>query len=162
RAARALMKSERRHLARLPLVVPVHLRMSGRGVFDTFSIDLSEGGMGVNSAGIAKNAVTMEISFQLPGGQEPIQCRGEAAWERAGQQWGIRFVDLRPEASQEIKCWINNQLAVEEPESPFPATMVDCAPDACYLETVAPLPVRTRVSVSLPLPGCSAKGEGVV
>ena len=99
RAARALMKRERRRNIRVQIEMPVILVLNdGAGQQRTLTSDLGEGGMAVQSSQRPKTHGALQIQFALPGTEDTIHCGGEVAWENAGRQTGIRFVDLAPEA----------------------------------------------------------------
>ena len=152
RAVRALMKRERRANSRIPVEFPVVLVINnGSGQERTVTTDLSEGGIGIALAKRPNNEGPMRLKFTLPGAQNVIECAGEVAWENSGRQAGIRFVDLAPEASQQIKSWLESYSPdLEKDDPPVQCKLTDFSPAGCYLEVASPFPLRTRVSMRVP------------
>src|SRR5207244_1994330 len=67
------------------------------------TIDLGEGGIAVKLPQRPRNSDSMSVHFLLPGTEHTIACIGQIAWENAGRQFGIRFVDLSPENRAQLK-----------------------------------------------------------
>src|SRR6266568_877369 len=89
RAARALMKRERRHNSRIPIQMPVLFSAVGQRAT---SIDLSEGGIAVQCPRSPKESGPIRLSFTLPGSGDALELNGEIAWPTPGGQIGIRFI----------------------------------------------------------------------
>src|ERR1700676_2537783 len=67
RAARALMKRERRRNSRIPILIPVTLSNPTTGVdLKVSTLDLSEGGMAINFPRGTRPAGRWNIAFSLP------------------------------------------------------------------------------------------------
>src|SRR5579863_500669 len=82
RAARALMKSERRRNARVAVQIPVVLRNTGVGNnMRVTTIDLSEGGMAVSVPRGRRPNGKWQIVFTLPGTETALELPAEFAWE---------------------------------------------------------------------------------
>jgi DNA-binding response OmpR family regulator len=164
RAARALMKSERRRNARVPVEVPVAVRLAdGGGQVKASTTDLGEGGMAVKLPHRPQNLTGLSVCFQLPGTSQSIECLGEMAWEAAGRQIGIRFVDLMPESREQLRGWLERHSPeFEKNDPPASCKLVERSSGGCYLEMAAPFPVCTRVILSLRVGGLQVQAEGVV
>src|SRR5882762_706612 len=68
RAARALMKRERRRNFRIPVRVPVTIKdMDSGNMLKVTTIDMSEGGMAVNIPKHSRPTGRRQVSFTLPG-----------------------------------------------------------------------------------------------
>src|SRR5438270_857553 len=95
RAARALMKCERRRASRIPVEMPVMYRFKSNGenssLERTVSSDLSEDGIGVRLARRHHDRGPMHLQFKLPGSNRLIEADAELAWENPNGQAGIRF-----------------------------------------------------------------------
>jgi PilZ domain len=163
RAARALMKRERRRNARIPAQVPVTLSAPGGGGQQRLTTaDVSEGGIAVQPAPSGKPGPMM-VSFTLPGSDYKIECRGEVAWANAARQAGVRFVDISAEARTQLKTWLESQAPdLDHDDPPVSCKLTDLSPGAAYLETSAPFPVRTRVMMSLDVAQPQARVEALV
>jgi c-di-GMP-binding flagellar brake protein YcgR len=164
RAARALMKRERRRNLRIPVEIPIRLNYkNGAAVQHAVTSDLSEGGMAVRLPKRSRNAGAMRVCFTLPGSNSVIECAGEVAWENAGGLTGIRFMDLRPEARQQLKSWMSNHSPdAETDDPPVRCKLTDLSLGGCYLEMASPFPVRTRVVLSMRVADLGVQAEGVV
>jgi c-di-GMP-binding flagellar brake protein YcgR len=164
RAARALMKRERRRNIRVAIEMPVILVLNdGAGQQRTVTSDLGEGGMAIQSSQRPKKQGAMTVQFALPGTEDTIHCTGEVAWENTGRQTGIRFVDLTPEARDQLKAWIKSHSPEAEPDDPpLVCKLTDLSLGGCYLEVITPFPVRTRIVLSMRVGKVQAQAEGVV
>src|SRR5271166_1162884 len=93
RAARALMKCERRRNARLAIEIPVMFVTSqGASHQKIVTSDLGEGGMAVQLPRRAKPTGPVRVRFTLPGTDQALECAAQVAWDSAGPHTGIRFV----------------------------------------------------------------------
>src|SRR5580698_7898358 len=98
RAARALMKCERRRNIRVPMQIPVALvTENGARQRKALTTDISQGGMSLKVSRRAQDSGPMRIKFTLPGTDHTIECVAEVAWEGDGSQAGIRFANLPPD-----------------------------------------------------------------
>jgi DNA-binding response OmpR family regulator len=164
RAARALMKRERRRNMRVPVEIPVTLT-TGKdlGPVHTSTIDLAEGGMAVQLKHRLGNIRQVRASFMLPGNSMLIECGAEIAWESAQKQTGIRFKDLSVEAAGQIKTWLmRNTPGIDADDPPVKCRLTDLSVGACYLKMSAPFPVRTMVTLSMQTGISELRAEGVV
>lgn len=163
RAARALMKCERRRQARIALEIPVSLIMSdGSGQCRTTTIDVGEGGMAIQLAGVPRSSPRVQAKFVLPESECRIECAGEIAWENGRQQAGIRFLDMGAEPKRAMAEWLSRHTAMEENDPPLSAIVTDVSDDACYVETPSPFPVYTRVAVAAAIGAPAVRCEALV
>jgi DNA-binding response OmpR family regulator len=164
RAARALMKRERRRNTRVAVQIPVTLRFNdGDSQQHAATIDLGEGGIAVKLPQRPRNSDSMSVHFLLPGTEYNIACIGQTAWENAGRQFGIRFVDLSPENRAQLKTWLESRSPeFEKDDPPAACKLTDLSPGGCYLEILSPFPVRTRVILSMRFADLQLAVEGVV
>ena len=159
RAARSLMKRERRRNLRLPLQIPVILSKGQR----TMTVDLSEGGMAVQLSRNSIQADALRVNFTLPDSETTISVGAEVAWEGANGQTGIRFVNLSPEARQQLKVWLNSNVPESEKDDPpIRCRLTDLSLGGCYLESNAPFPVSTRVLLSMRVADLTMQAEGII
>src|ERR1700677_3250466 len=94
RAARALMKRERRRNSRVPVNLSVEMSAAGSEIrLKVFSTDLGEGGLAVNLPRRRKLHGKWNLFFTLPGANNRIEVPAEFAWEGSGTQVGLRFVN---------------------------------------------------------------------
>ena len=160
RAARALMKRERRRNSRIPIQIPVLFGGTGQRAVTT---DLSEGGMAVQFSRGPKETGSLRLSFTLPDSSKALELTGEIAWQTAGGHTGIRFLELSSEVRQELGAWINeNAPASEKDDPPVSCRLTDLSLGACYLELNSPFPVRTHVVLSMRVADLEARVDGIV
>jgi DNA-binding response OmpR family regulator len=164
RAARALMRSERRRNQRIPVQIPVVLYTDEGSRQQALTSDLGEGGMAVQAAKLSRRAgQPLRAQFVLPDTEFSCDCGVEVAWENSSRQSGIRFVDLTPEARERLREWFNRHAAMPEADDPpMKCTLTDLSMGGCYLETSTPFPVRAKVILSLALEKAKVQVSGVV
>ena len=164
RAARALMKRERRRNARVPVQIPITLNNRTTGAtFKVVTTDLSEGGMAVQLSKGRKDPGPWEMSFTLPGIDLPIAVSGEAAWHNPGGQVGIRFLNLSMELGHRLRAWLNEHSPESEKDDPpVRCQLTDLSLGGCYLEIASPFPVRTRIVLSMRAADLELRVQGVI
>ena len=162
RAARALMKCERRRNVRVPVELPVTL-FAGAEQQGITTFDISEGGMAVHIPRLIHKGGTVRIKFTLPGTEYLIDCAAEMAWKNPGSNTGVRFLDLTHEHRQQLKAWLARHSPEIEPDDPpLNCKLTDVSAAACYLEINAPFPARTRVVLTMQAGGVRIAVEGGV
>jgi DNA-binding response OmpR family regulator len=166
RAARALMKCERRRAGRVPVEMPVMYRFKSHGpggtLERTVSSDLSEDGVGVRLARRQTTRGPLHLQFKLPGAKVLIEAEAELAWENPNGQAGIRFVELAEETRQALKVWLREHSPDMEDDPPTPCKLTDLSLGGCYLETASPFPVRARVELVMSVGQLQVQASGLV
>jgi c-di-GMP-binding flagellar brake protein YcgR len=164
RAARALMKSERRRNARVSVQIPVVLRSPGAGGnMRVSTIDLSEGGMAVNIARGRRPTGKWQTAFTLPGTQIALEIPAEFAWEGTTDQAGLRFQQVSPEATRQLREWLKqNSPEAEQDDPPIRCQLTDLSLAGCYLEISSPFPALSRVALSMRAGGVEVRAQGLV
>jgi c-di-GMP-binding flagellar brake protein YcgR len=164
RAARALMKRERRRNSRIPILIPVTLSNRTTGVnLKVSTLDLSEGGMSVKFPRGTRPAGRWNVAFSLPACETRLELVAEFAWEGTGAQAGLRFMEMTPETSRQLCSWISrNASDVEKDDPPEQCQLTDLSLGGCYLEISSPFPVSTRVTLSMRAAHAELRAEGIV
>jgi c-di-GMP-binding flagellar brake protein YcgR len=164
RAARALMKSERRRNVRVAVQIPVVMRSPGSDDnMRVTTVDLSEGGMAVKIQRGRRPAGRWQISFTLPGAQTSLELPAEFAWEGTTNQAGVRFQQISPEATLELREWLKqNSPEVEQDDPPIRCQLTDLSLGGCYLEISSPFPATSRVALFMRAGGVEVRAQGVV
>ena len=164
RAARALMKRERRRNFRVPVQIPVLIRkMDSDTTLRATTVDLSEGGMAVRIPGRQRPTGLWRVAFTLPASQVSFELLSEFAWEGNMAQAGLRFLDVAPDSSRQLVEWLKRNTAeVEQDDPPVSCQLTDLSLGGCYLEISSPFPVSTRVTLSMRASGVEMRVEGVV
>ena len=165
RAARALMKRERRRNFRIPVQIPVSIRNPITDAnLKVTTIDVSEGGMAVQIPRRGHRPTgRWQIAFTLPGTQTTLEFPAEFAWEGTAAQAGLRFLDVSPEATRQLEAWLKqNAPEIEQDDPPVRCQLTDLSLGGCYLEISSPFPVSTRVTLSMRAASTELRAEGVV
>lgn len=162
RAARALMKRERRRSVRLQVKIAAYFRFQN-GEGEQVSItSLSEGGMAVRFSGApGKRVSPVSFSFALPDTTTVIEAKGTIAWQDARNHAGIQFAALTESSLQSLKEWLRLQSG-EKHDPPIRCTLVALSSAACFLRTASPFPPQTRVELLLRAADRSVKTQGRV
>jgi CheY-like chemotaxis protein len=162
RAARALMKCERRRNIRVPVEIPVTL-FSGTDQQRITTFDLSEGGMAVHIPRLFHKSGGVRIKFTLPGTEYLVECAADVAWKNSGAHTGVRFLDLSNQHRQQLKAWLaRHSPEIEANDPPVSCKLTDVSALACYLEMSAPFPTRTQVVLTMQIGELSFSLDGVV
>ena len=164
RAARALMKSERRRNTRIAVQIPVIMRSpEAGGNMKVTTVDLSEGGMAVSLPSRRRPTGRWQIAFTLPGTQNSLELPAEFAWEGAQDQAGLRFQQISPEATRQLREWLKqNSPEAEQDDPPIRCQLTDLSVGGCYLEISSPFPASSRVTLSMRAAGVEVRAHGVV
>jgi c-di-GMP-binding flagellar brake protein YcgR len=164
RAARALMKRERRRNSRVAVQIPVALYNPVSGANQkVITTDFSEGGLAIQLPKGSKQTGPWNVTFTLPGSSGSFAVKGEAAWQNPGGQIGIRFTDISVDLSHNLRVWLNeNSPESEKDDPPVGCKLTDLSLGGCYLELPSPFPVRTRIVLSMRTSALELRAEGVV
>jgi len=125
RAARGLMRHERRRAPRTPVVSTVNVAYPGAPDLNAVLADLSDGGTLIHTAKTLPSACKVYFEFALPGQPQLVRLSGEVAWQDASGRTGIRFLDV-PQASRRLmQGWLQQ---TRRPASASPAAKSKPAP----------------------------------
>src|ERR1700704_1311271 len=120
RAARSLMRRERRRAPRIPVNSPTSVAYPGAEDASATIVDLSDGGTSVRSGNSLPPVGKVYFQFALPGQQETVRLSGEVTWQDASGRTGIRFADV-PQASRRLmQAWLL-QNSFRQTQEPAPA-----------------------------------------
>jgi CheY-like chemotaxis protein len=162
RAAIALLKRERRRAIRIPIQVPVWLRVQNSPEMEGVLLDLSENGMEVLSPQPLWPSGSVDFRFELDETLN-VQARGEVAWAKPNGQSGIRFSDLPDALKSRLVTWVADNVKPEQHEVFEPnCKLTDLSVGGCYVETESPFPERSGVALRLRADGMEAATRGTV
>jgi c-di-GMP-binding flagellar brake protein YcgR len=163
RAARALMKSERRRNTRVPVEIPVLMRNLQGANMKVTTIDLSEGGMAISLPRQRSVSEHWQIVFTLPGTEESLEFPAQLAWEGTKSQAGLRFHQLSPQAISRLRDWLKkNSPEAEQEDPPIRCQLTDLSLGGCYLEISSPFPVSTLIVLRMRAVEVEVRAQGIV
>lgn len=164
RAARALMKKERRRNSRIAVRFPVDMASVDSELrFKVHTTDVGEGGLAVSLPRRSKLRGRWQLSFSLPGSETRMEVAAEFAWEGTGIQAGLRFQNPTPEFERQMREWlVRNSPDAEKDDPPVRCQLTDLSMGGCYLDIPSPFPVATRVTLSMRASEVELRSEGVV
>jgi CheY-like chemotaxis protein len=165
RAAMALLKRERRRAFRVPIQLPVQIRVENGGMLEGILLDLSEDGLDVLSAQPLCPSAIITTQFTLPQEQNEIRVRGEVAWANPNGESGVRFLDLPENLRSTLREWVRANAPELPPEDPEPVSqckLTDLSTGACYVETESPFPEGSGILLCLRVENLEVQAEGQV
>ena len=164
RAAIVLLKRERRSSFRVPVQVPVQIKVEDDPETEGILLDLSEDGMDLLAAQPVRAAAAIQVKFALPDGTE-IEARGEVAWANPNGQAGVHFLDLPEALRTTLQNWVAANAPEPPPPDPDPVTqckLTDLSVGGCYVETESPFPERAGITLTLRAEGMEVQADGSV
>jgi len=115
RAARGLMRRERRRAPRARVSSKANVSYPGAPDLNATMTDLSDTGTAITTASQLPNAGKVYFEFALPGQSQLVRLSGEVAWQDASGRTGIRFLDV-PQASRRlIQSWLGQAASPTPP-----------------------------------------------
>lgn len=163
-AAAALMKRQRRSF-RVPVQAPVRLILGAGQEIEGILLDLSEDGMHILAAQPLNASTAITTHFTLPDTELPVEAQGEVTWTNPNGQAGIRFVELPEDLRATVKKWVAARAPAHPPQAPDPlppCKLTDLSAGACYVETQAPFPEESLVSLCLKAGDKEEQAEAIV
>jgi c-di-GMP-binding flagellar brake protein YcgR len=121
RAARNLMRRERRRTPRAAVGSTANVAYPGAPELNAVLTDLSDGGTLIHTANRLPPACKVYFEFALPGQQQLVRLSGEVAWQDASGRTGIRFLDVPQSSRRLMQTWLqqnNAQPAGARPAHP--------------------------------------------
>jgi len=106
RAARDLMRRERRLDQRITLHAPATISYAAAENISATLVDLSENGASIQSGGKLPPKCKVYFQFSLPGKEAIVRLSGEVMWQDAAGRAGIRFVDVPKTSRRILTGWV--------------------------------------------------------
>ncbi|MGO9405104.1 MAG: PilZ domain-containing protein [Terriglobales bacterium] len=123
RAARGLMRRERRRTPRKPVSSTANVACPGAPELSAALTDLSDGGTALQTSSRIPPACKVYFEFALPGQHQLVRLSGEVAWQDSSGRVGIRFIDVPQSSRRLIQTWLQHssgQPAAPPSASPSP------------------------------------------
>ena len=111
RASYALLVREKRRYFRHPVRVPVSAKGDSGRTFEGETVNISEGGMALQSASVPAVGEKLSLRLQLPQTNSYLNFYGEVCWNNAQGIAGIEFAELGREVRDELNRWLSNRLS---------------------------------------------------
>lgn len=114
--------------------VPIHFKVkveTTRGTFNGMGRDISEGGIGVYLKKLPPLGSPVEVIFQFPQADDPIQITGEVMYHHRGgagvrDDWmGIRFVRMDAGSQSQIHKFVKSNYDGSQPYFKTPPPLPD-------------------------------------
>jgi CheY-like chemotaxis protein len=128
RAARSLMRSERRIRPRNPLSAGASVAYAGREDVPAALVDLSEGGIAFRSDSKLPPCCKVYFQFALPGNSSLVRLSGEVMWQDSSGRVGIRFAHVPQTSRRVLNDWLQANLS-SPPEDASPAAQASTTGD---------------------------------
>ena len=119
RAARGLIRRERRRTPRLPVTSTVNVAYPGVPELNANLQDLSVEGTSLQTPNPLPPDCKVYFEFSLPGQGELVRLSGEVAWQDASGRSGIRFLDVPQTSRRLMQTWLQQKASLmPAPSSP--------------------------------------------
>jgi CheY-like chemotaxis protein len=138
RAARGLMRRERRRAARTPVNSKANVAYPGAPELSAVLTDLSEGGTSMQTNIRIPSSCKVYFEFALPNQEQIIRLSGEVAWQDSGGRTGIRFLDVPQSSRRLMQSWLQQN----NPQSAFVGTQLAADNESAANQSLA-TPPRT-------------------
>src|SRR3984893_16706849 len=111
RAARGLMRREKRGKLRVSCHAPASITYSNAEDVAATLLDLSEDGLAIQSERRLPPRCKVYFQFNLPGEKSSVRLSGDVVWQDSSGRVGIRFVDVPQTSRRTMNEWIKGSPA---------------------------------------------------
>jgi CheY-like chemotaxis protein len=115
RAGYGMILRERRRYFRCPTCIPVLILKRPTYEVRCHSINISEGGLALNTSIALKPGEHVQLRFALPGRQDPWTMEGTVCWGKV-ETIGVSFASISPERKTELQEWLARKLEEQIPD----------------------------------------------
>ncbi len=114
-----VISEDQQKFFRAKVSLTVTLKNSQGKEMQVQAVNLSTGGMGLDSVGDpAGFGGLIDVSFLLPESETVIEAKGRLVWAEAGGRAGLRFVVVEPALFVQLQQWTNRKMKDEGWELP--------------------------------------------
>jgi CheY-like chemotaxis protein len=138
RAARSLMRSERRIRPRIPVEANANVAYAGKENVPAALVDLSEEGIAFRSDSKLPPYCKVYFQFALPGNTSLVRLSGEVMWQDSSGRVGIRFAQVPKSSRRVLNDWLHANPALSS-EAATPESQVSAGVDDAGLRLSASL-----------------------
>jgi len=114
-----LIVRERRRYFRCPVEIVAAIHSPGMPVVHGRTLNISEGGVAINTSLLLKPGVQVKVEFTLPDREIHFEVESTVCWIKEGYL-GFQFTSLSPQRTSELQEWLSRRL-----EETFPEFVVD-------------------------------------
>ena len=114
--AYGMILRERRRYFRCPLSIPVVIQRESREEVHCKSVNISAGGIAVNTSVPIVPGENVRLQFTLPDRTVSFVAVSTVCWSREGNL-GVRFLSMSGEQKSELQAWLSRKLEEMLPES---------------------------------------------
>jgi ActR/RegA family two-component response regulator len=116
KVAYGLIVRERRRYFRCPVQIPAAIYSSGAPAVHGQMLNISEGGVAINTSLSLKPGVQVKVQFTLPDREIQFEAESTVCWSKEGYL-GFQFISLSPQRTSELQEWLSRRLEESLPES---------------------------------------------
>jgi len=117
KAAFGLIVRERRRYFRYSVNLPVIIRKENIPPIRCFAINISEGGLAINTPIPMNQGFRGNAEFGLPNGDLHFTAESQVCWYRHGGQAGLRFITFTSGHHAQLQEWLSRRLEENLPEA---------------------------------------------
>ncbi|MBS1853508.1 MAG: PilZ domain-containing protein [Acidobacteria bacterium] len=118
RAARGLMRREKRRARRVRVHGQAAIAYSNREDVSATLLNVSEEGIAIQAEGKLPPKCKVYFEFMLPGNAATVRLSGEVSWQDAAGRVGIRFADVPKTSRRILMDWLSANTSLEaEPQA---------------------------------------------
>jgi len=116
KVAYGMIVRERRRYFRCKIEIPAAIYSPGVPAVHGKTLNISEGGVAINTSLSLKPGVQVKIQFTLPEREIQIEAESTVCWCKEGYL-GFQFTSLSPQLASELQEWLAHRLEDGLPES---------------------------------------------
>jgi ActR/RegA family two-component response regulator len=116
KVAYGLIVRERRRYFRCPVEIPAAISSPGMAAVQGKTLNISEGGVAVNTSLSLKPGVQVKVQFTLPDREIHFTAEATVCWSKE-QYLGFQFTSLSPQLTSELQEWLAQRLEESIPEA---------------------------------------------
>jgi CheY-like chemotaxis protein len=109
-----MMRRERRKGSRLRVHIPTAISYAGMEDAQVTLLEVSEGGVGLQSEHRLPTNSKIYFHFGLPGQETLVRLSGDVAWQDSTGRAGVRFIDVPQVSRRYLEDWLRKRLESQE------------------------------------------------
>ena len=116
KVAYGMIVRERRRYFRCPVEISAAIKSADMPVVHGRTLNISEGGMAINTSLSLKPGLPVRLQFALPDHANQFEVEATVCWSKEGYL-GFQFTSLSAQLTSELQEWLARQLEETFPES---------------------------------------------